>query len=454
MALDGCRLTAGYHLTEDQESIRELASIRRKTKVVDLSKGRGVFRGSIFRRMFAAGPEFGQPYVSASDLVQLDIRPDGWLSASHGKLLDELRLRDGMILVTCSGMNLGRAIWGWPGISGLCASHDLIRIEPDAEKVPPGYLFAFLASRYGRVSIRRQIYGGNIKHVEPHHVSGISVPRLSAQLEDAAHRAVLESARLRGLAVAERLAAIRMIETWLGWGAVAQSPAYSVRGASLLSRRMDAHFHRAPSVRARNVLESGTQQRVKADRLGDVVEEVFEPNRGARMQVTDPVRGVPFLSSSQVFRLDPVGEYLISRRTPHLSRLIVSDRDILVPRSGQRGGIIGRAARPFDTYVGSAASEHLVRVRCRSSDDANWYFAVLASEPGYLALLGTAYGSSIPSLDCELISDLRIARPPTALREEVARKSRAYAQCAARAALLEREAIGDVEREIARRARG
>lgn len=127
------------------------------------------------------------------------------------------------------------------------------------------------------------------------------------------------------------------------------------------------------------------------------------------MKVEDRAFGVPFLSSSEVFRLDPVGEYSIStRRTPHLDRLLVSERDLLLPRSGQLGGIIGRAVLPLPTYYGHAASEHLVRVRCTSKEDAFFLWSVFASEPGYLATIGTAFGSSIPSLDCELLADLQV----------------------------------------------
>src|SRR5690606_27718476 len=115
----------------------------------------------------------------------------------------------------------------------------------------------------------------------------------------------------------------------------------------------------------------------------------------------------PFLSSSEVFSLDPTGEYLISkRRTNALDRLIVGANDLLLPRSGQLGGIIGRAVLPLPTNYGHAASEHLVRVRCKSPEDAYYLWAVFASDPGYYATIGTAYGSSIPSLDCSLINEL------------------------------------------------
>src|SRR5689334_7787080 len=106
---DGFRLTGGFHLSEDHEAMRTLSRVSNTTKISKLTTGRGVFRGPIFTRMFATDPKYGRPYVSSKDLVQVDVQPAGYLSLRHGVLLDELTLHERMVLVTCSGMNLGTA---------------------------------------------------------------------------------------------------------------------------------------------------------------------------------------------------------------------------------------------------------------------------------------------------------------------------------------------------------
>jgi len=357
----------------------------------------------MFGRIFVDDPSHGEPYVSARDIVTADVRPAGYLSRKHGELLEELRLHEGMILVTRSGMNLGAAIWTRRELDGLVASDDLIRIEPNAAAAPPGFLFAFLSSRYGHALIRKQIYGGHIKHIEPEHIGNISLPRFSAQLESDVDKLIREVARLRDQAAGSKQCAVARVQHLLGWEEI---PAVNTSHApaSALRRRLDAFHHMPKAARARASLA-----RRPSARLADNVEAVFEPNRGSRLKVEDPALGVPFLSSSEVFRLDPVGEYLISRRrTPQLEKLLVSERDLFLPRSGQLGGIIGRAVVPLPTYYGHAASEHLVRVRCRSKEDAFFLWSIFASEPGYLATIGTAFGSSIPSLDCELLAEMRV----------------------------------------------
>lgn len=441
---EGHRLTGAFHVTEDRLAVATLRKWKGdSSRVADLVVGRGVFRGPIFTRVFVDDPSHGEPYVSARDIVNADVRPAGYLSRNHGPLLDALRLREGMILVTCSGMNLGSAIWARGEMEGLVASHDLIRVEPNADVVPPGFLFTFLASRYGHALIRKQIYGGHIKHVEPEHLAALSIPRLGKEIEAAAHELIEEAAKQRDKAAVLQRAAISRVCKLLGWTSVA-STNITHTTSSRLQRRLDAFHHTPRAVGAREALDSDT-----AVRLGDKVKSVFEPNRGPRLKVDDPAFGIPLLSSSEVFRLDPVAEYSISkRRTPHLDTLLVLERDLLLPRSGQLGGIIGRAVLPLPTYYGQAASEHLVRIRCKSKEDAFFLWSVFASEPGYLATIGTAFGSSIPSLDCELIANLAVPWFDNAKRSELSKLVGDSVDANTQAIHAERKAVRIVEEAI------
>ena len=443
---EGGRLTGAYHLSEDQVAVSTLKRSKLpKVPLQSLVRGRGIFRGPIFSRRYVEDPVLGEPYVSAKDLVTASVRPSAYLSRSHGELLNELRLRQGMVLITCSGMNLGRAIWGRQDLDGLVGSHDLIRVCPNADVVPPGYLHAFLSGRYGHGFIRKQIYGGNIKHIEPAHLANLPVPRIGDKAERSANRLIEQAASQRSEAAQVRRTIIGELTASLGWGPPRAACGLYATASSLdIQRRFDA-FHHGSGVRAaRERLAAGNSQR-----LGDVVEEVFEPNRGARRKVEDPACGVPFLSSSEVFRLDPVGDYLVSRNgTPHLERQLVTERDLLLPRSGQLGGIIGRAVLPLPTYYGSAASEHLVRIRCRTREDAFFAWAVFATEPGYYAAIGTAFGSSIPSLDCALLADLQVPWWTGKGRDELVDRVDRMVNALSDAIRDERAAVALVERAI------
>jgi len=317
--------------------------------------------------------------------------------------LSYLKIQPGMTLISCSG-TIGRMVYARPDMSEMWSSQHIMKVVPDEEKIPSGYLYAFLSSKFGVPLVTSGTYGSIIQSIEPEHIAGLPVPRLGGETEIEVHSLVEHAASKRSEAAKLRNEAVQRVVSALKWSSQAASSLWGITSSSEIQRRFDALHHTSGICAARERLAAEPSRKLR-----DVVEEVFEPNRGPRRKVEDAEYGVPFLSSSEVFRLDPVGEYLISRsRTPHLERQLITDRDLLLPRSGQLGGIIGRAILPLPSYYGSAASEHLVRVRCKSKEDAFFIWAILATEPGYYAAIGTAYGSSIPSLDCSLLSDLWI----------------------------------------------
>ena len=361
-----------------------------------------IFHAGREARLWVSDADHGVPFMGSSDIRVADFSALPLIAKRQVERNPLFTLGAGWTLITRSG-TIGRMAYARPDMAGMACSEHVLRVVPDVARIPSGYLYAFLSSRYGVPLVVSGIYGAIIQHIEPEHIAELPVPRFGPVFEQEVAQLIDAAAAERVAASKHRRAALELFQAKIGWSHHSDSIARAPMASALLGR-MDA-FHYSPRVetgRASLATDFGI-------RLGDQVERVFEPNRGSRLKVTDPAFGVPFLSSSSVFELNPSAEYLISRSlTPHLEGLLVSDCDVLIPRSGQLGGIIGRAVLPLPMNVGQAGSEHLVRVRCHSPQDAAYLWAVLASEPGYWALVGTAFGSSIPSLDSSLISDLTI----------------------------------------------
>ena len=72
-----------------------------------------------------------------------------------------------------------------------------MRVVPDDSKIYPGYLNAFLASRYGVPLIVNSKYGTSIPHLEPSHLADLPVPRFGAAVEEEIHGCVQAAADLR-----------------------------------------------------------------------------------------------------------------------------------------------------------------------------------------------------------------------------------------------------------------
>jgi len=442
---DGRRLDCNPYMSGALEAkvlLEGLKARKDALRDVTLNGMAGIFNGPRFARSYVDDPKAGVPFLGSTDILNADLTNLPFLSKKQVAANPRLIVRAGWTLITCSG-TIGRMAYSRPVMAGMAGSQHFMRVVPDAEEIPPGYLYAFLSSKFGVPLVVGGTYGSIIQSIEPEHIADLPVPRLGKAVEAAAHELIDEAAKLRDEAAAAQRDAITRVQGQLGWTGI-PSTTVTQASSSALQRRLDAFHHTPRVVGARGVLA-----RRAAVRLGDKVESVFEPNRGPRLKVDDPAFGVPFLSSSEVFRLDPVGEYSISkRRTPHLDNLLVSERDLLLPRSGQLGGIIGRAVLPLPTYYGHAASEHLVRVRCKAKEDAFFLWSVFASEPGYLATIGTAFGSSIPSLDCELIADMKVPWFDDAKRRELSKLVAESVEASTRAVHAERMAIRIVEEAI------
>ena len=444
---EGHRLTGGYHVSEDE---RAVARLRRMAcpmvSVKELVSGRGIFRGPLFKGYFVDNSALGEPYVSARDIVNADIIPGTYLSRRHGRLLDELRLREGMILVTCSGMNLGKAIWCRPGFDEFIGSGDLIRIEPDPDAAPPGYLFAFLASRYGHAQIRKQIYGGHIKHVDPEHLANLLVPRLGRKLEQQIHDLVQQasSLRLKGNRllrdVAMRFDAL--VES-VALNSQRESPRIGIANASSLQHRLDAQFH-DPLVRAvRAQLASGEHAT-----LGTWCQRIFLPGIFKRIHVDDVAYGAPYYTGSALFSLDPVPKGVLSRKTTLFNQVRMEEGTVLVQAFGQEGGLTGRAVWVGRHLAGATTTHMLVRLNAKTKDDTAYLFGFLQSQAAYRQIASLTYGGSIPHFDEDGIASVVIPLFSIGERREMAREVVASVDCRDDALDAERQACALIEHAI------
>jgi len=168
-----------------------------------------IFRLTRFKRVWS-NKEYGFPYKSATDLFYFkpfreQENPDRAFLAKgqHGdvaKIKSALKkqspmltkegearffVKEGWILVSCSG-SVGRLILVTKSLSDTFFSHDLIRIVPKKETLV-GYLYAYLNSWIGQTFLKRDKYGGWVKHIEPEQIKSVPVIRLPKDMEKKIH---------------------------------------------------------------------------------------------------------------------------------------------------------------------------------------------------------------------------------------------------------------------------
>lgn len=202
------RLDATHY---DQETAAALQQLKRSGYPLNLLSDLAEVRlPSQFARVWAEDGAHGIPYVNATDLMSL--AATGQCSGSQRYLsrqtdvdLQELTIRAGWLLLTCSG-TIGRVFYVPARLNGWVATHDLIRIIPH-DQASVGFLHAYLSSPIAQKLIAGHTHGGQIDHVTHHQIGTILVPMLGENVVSDFHERAIKALNLREQAI-ENLANI------------------------------------------------------------------------------------------------------------------------------------------------------------------------------------------------------------------------------------------------------
>src|SRR5262249_15804513 len=156
----------------------------------------GIFHAGRIKRNWVTELEYGIPFLSSTDILQADLSSLPLISKQVVTENPQLTIRKDWILVTRSG-SIGRMAYARPDMDGMACSEHVLRVVPEPNHILPGYLYAFLSSKFRRSLVVGSTYGAIIPHIEPHHLADLHVPRLGEKVETRAHELVQEAAEAR-----------------------------------------------------------------------------------------------------------------------------------------------------------------------------------------------------------------------------------------------------------------
>ena len=453
----GRRLDCGPYLSGAVEAKLLLNQLPvRRAELQDLTLGHegGIYKGPLFARNFVSDPAYGVPFLSSSSVLHAALTYADLLRAqdANSARLAPLRIEEGMTLVVRSG-TIGRMTYARAEMNGMWSSEHLLKIVPNPNLVRPGYLYAFLSSRFGVPLVVSETYGAIVRHIEPGHISDLPVPLAPDAIQDDVHRLVTEAAEMRTWASAELRTVIREIEEAVGLPPLdiryaSAPPDTSLVKASALRGRMDGLFHSGYHQEALARLRGLPEDRRTT--VGELVRHVFWPPMFKRIPVDDPRYGVPFFGTSALMRSDPDASYLLSRRTSGFDNLFIDETTVLMPASGQLNGIIGHVVLPHGDVLGGTVTHDAIRLHCPDEVTAGYVLACLSSEYGRRQLKVRAFGSSIPHLNESAVAGVELPLLDNAQIEAFGHRAVAVRTARHGAILKEREARALVENWIER----
>lgn len=212
---DGLRLDASHYSQRRKEALRILSrSGMRLERLKDVTSS--VFIPPRFKRNYVEA-EYGIPFLQGSHVVHW--RPAGlqFLARSTPRL-ERWLVQAGWLLITCSG-TVGRTLLCPPEWDDWAASQHILRIIPDEERCPAGYLCAFLESPLGQAQLKANIHGAVVDELTDVHVKDVMVPVPETadewELVEKLDGGVKQATKLKSEAVAVAEATAAQIKVWL-----------------------------------------------------------------------------------------------------------------------------------------------------------------------------------------------------------------------------------------------
>lgn len=432
------RFDPSFHLS-DAITLREKVENVPFEKVSIADATENVFLGNIFSRIFVKDAEHGIPYLAASDTVLANLDTGRYLSKKQASILSYLMLKKDWIVVTCSG-TIGNVTYTNSSFENHIATHDLIRIVPNDEKKLRGYLYAFLASKYGYNQLTQSQFGGVVKHINADHVRNIKVPCFAEFFQEEVNDLVQEAARLRENASDALEYAIGYFDT-LFLMPFKESCLGKVSSKEILTsinKRFEASFH----ISEGKDIDKYIKEHYEWKSLGEVCSNISRPDIFKRYYVK---KGITFLGGADIFLATPDSEKrLSSKKTANIEALMIKEGTILLPRSGT----IGNVAWAHAGHAQKLASEDVIRITPNDILRAGYVYAFLASKYGKKLIQRYIFGSVIQHVEPPHLKLIPVPIIDKKVMDDIHDKVMVYSSAMGKAIEYERKAITMVEQEI------
>jgi hypothetical protein len=404
----------------------------------------GIYNGPKFRRVYVNDAEYGVPFMGSTDMLEADLSWLPRLRKKDAEKIPYLEIEPGMTLISCSG-TIGRMTYVRADMAGIWSSQHVMKVNPDTEKILPGYLNAFLQSRYGIPIIASQASGSIIQHIEPSHITDLPVPRFGIEIEKRIHDLVQSAADLREefqagvrAATADLFKSAQLTElSNLRWHEKPRALGFPVEGVGSASVRASNYDARTKEIMSR--LRS-IPHRV----LGDIC-ATGRLSSGARFKriEADAEHGAALLvGQKDGFWMRPEGRWINAARAPR--EIFAQDESVMIASQGLPGesALICRAAFVTGRWTEYVYTQHFLRVVSGEAAYPGAYlFAFLRSEAAFRCLRSMLVGTGPQDIHPVLRAELPIPLCTPADRERIANTVRSAYRDRDEADRLEDEAL-------------
>lgn len=401
---------------EARDALRRLS----KTEILSDVTER-IFHAGREGRTWVDDPRYGIPFMGSSDILSADLSTLPLISKKQVERNPLFKLGEAWTLITRSG-TIGRMAYVRPDMAGMACSEHVLRVVPKPDRIPPGYLYAFLSSRYGVPLVVSGTYGAIIQHIEPEHIADLPVPRFEPEFENEIHLLVEKTASLRCRASCQLATSLKQLEDAAGFSSddlpqVTEFSHSSVK-CSDLNDRLDAPYHSAAALSAEKMLDRSP---FGVETLPSVVKRYFKPPIFKRLWVEGEEYGRLFVSGNDIYRYQPEEPRYVSRRTPKFNEFVLQRGTVVFQAAGQIYGLFGQPLYVNGWLEDTFCADDVFRISPFTETDGAFLYLFLKTRVGEALIKRQACGNSIPRVWEPHISRLRVLWPEPSVRESFAK---------------------------------
>lgn len=391
------------------------------------------------RRVYTR-PDHGVPFLSNSDMTTQDpLMSCNYMSRKYG--YDEPSLLKGGMILTGRVGAIGQTAFVpkyWEKHS-MMGSDNIIRIVVN-EQYKNGFIYAYLASKYGNLSFWKHATGGVQPFITDKMVAELPIPDMSVAFQQEVDDLIQESARLREEAT----------------DALDKAVSYFNQEYPIKDRTSVCYTKKLKSLGLgfaayNNNIEVDdfiAQYDSHSLKITDITTSVFAPPLFKHIYLSQD-NGYPFMTGSELTKFNMrYYRWLSPRGVKNIKDYVVKKGTLLLYKSGTTdGGILGNVFIADKKLDGCCLSDHVIRIVFNDDKMAYWAFAFLRSNGAIKMLQRLATGTMIPFITPERVSNMLIPAPDSNYEEIVELVSK-YIDLNSKSKFLEIEAIEKVESEI------
>jgi type I restriction enzyme S subunit len=430
------RFDGSYHLSE---GVQYSEKIHRMNFEYLGSLASNIFTAGRTKRVYTS-KEFGYPYLSNTDVSRSNpFESCNYNSKKHG--FDENSvLREGMIVTGRVGA-IGQTSYISSEFEELNAmgSDNIIRII-SKEKNKSGYIYSYLASKYGITFFNKLASGGVQPYISEDMIQEIPVPLIDESKQLMIHNLIVEASKLR-------VEANKLLKE--SQNDIVERINFSTNKKASLNKKLkisdinNAHLKRFES-QFFNSKGSDYKEYILGIEnilLKDVSSKIFRPGIFKRNYVKN---GVDFLGGSDITKSIPDSDKKLSaHNTSNFSELVLKEDWILVTC----GGTIGTTVLVNDYLSKKLASQHVLRIIPKDIN-VGYLFAFLSSDIGLKVIQSFTYGSVIPQIETHHLELVPIPMFDKDFMDKIHVSIMEYKEKINNSILKENQAIDLIEKEI------